>query len=77
MYDYNKPDSSPDPPYGTACGRSSQRSMNDTPHSSFLAALHPAPYGGKGGGATHGPHEKQKFDGGFGLFLDEQISGCI
>ena len=28
------------------------------PQSSRLAALHPAPYGGQGGGATHGPQAK-------------------
>ena len=36
------------------------------PQSSRLAAFHPAPYGGQGGGATHGPQAKQKLDGGFG-----------
>ena len=29
------------------------------PQSSRLAALHPAPYGGRGGRATHGPHTKK------------------
>ena len=37
------------------------------PQSSRLAALHPAPSDGQGGGATHGPYAKQKFDGGFGI----------
>ncbi|MCG8641015.1 MAG: hypothetical protein MI862_14865 [Desulfobacterales bacterium] len=37
------------------------------PQSPLLAVLHPAPYGGQGGGATHGPHAKQKLDGGFGI----------
>ena len=35
------------------------------PQSSRLVALHPAPYGGQGGDATHGPQSKQIFDGGF------------
>ena len=28
------------------------------PQPSLLVALHPAPYGGQGGGATHGPRAK-------------------
>ncbi len=40
------------------------------PQSSLLVALHPAPYGGQVGGATHSPYAKPKFDGGFGVFFN-------
>ena len=43
------------------------------PQSSLLTALHPAPYDGQGGGVTHGPYAKQKFDGEFGTKSDLTI----